>query len=191
MPTKLAEAVALKVALVAPAATVTEAGTVSADLLLASVTFDPPAGAICVKVTVQVLDVPGPTLGGLHARPETRTGAIRLIAAVCELGPSVAVTVAPWLLAIEAPAVALKFAVLVPGAIVTDAGTISKGLLLLNVTLEPPARAAWVSVTVQLLVAFCPRLAGLHARADTRTGANRLIAALCEPVPRAAVTVAL
>ena len=38
-------AVALKVALVDPAATGTRAGTVSAGLLLASVTAEPPAGA--------------------------------------------------------------------------------------------------------------------------------------------------
>ncbi len=46
---------ALKVAAVAPDATVTEAGTVSRALLLESVTDEPPAGAVCVSVTVQVL----------------------------------------------------------------------------------------------------------------------------------------
>ena len=40
-----AAAVALNVAVVAPAATVTDAGTVSWALLLASVTLVPPAGA--------------------------------------------------------------------------------------------------------------------------------------------------
>jgi hypothetical protein len=48
-------AVALKFAVVAPAATVTEAGTVSDALLLESVTADPPVGAICVRVIVQAL----------------------------------------------------------------------------------------------------------------------------------------
>jgi hypothetical protein len=41
-----AAAVALKGAVVAPAATATEAGTVSEALLLLSVTFDPPTGAV-------------------------------------------------------------------------------------------------------------------------------------------------
>ena len=41
-----AAAVALKVAVVAPAVTVTEAGTVSRALLLARVTLDPPVGAV-------------------------------------------------------------------------------------------------------------------------------------------------
>jgi hypothetical protein len=40
-----AAVVALKVALVDPAPTVTDAGTVSEVLLLASVTAEPPAGA--------------------------------------------------------------------------------------------------------------------------------------------------
>jgi len=54
----LAAAVALNVAVVAPAVTVTEAGTVSEALLLASVTLDPPAGAAWVSVTVHVLVAP-------------------------------------------------------------------------------------------------------------------------------------
>ena len=90
----LAAAVALKVAVVAPAATLTEAGTVSELLLLASVTLALPVGAIWVSVTVHVLTALGPRLVGLHATLETRTGAKRLIVAVCELLPKVAVTVA-------------------------------------------------------------------------------------------------
>ncbi len=49
------DAVALKVAVVDPADTVTDAGTVSNALLLDSVTVDPPVGAVCVSVTVHVL----------------------------------------------------------------------------------------------------------------------------------------
>src|SRR5215471_16994167 len=48
--------VTMKVAVVAPAATVTDAGTVAAFvLLLASATTAPPAGAAVAKVTVPVL----------------------------------------------------------------------------------------------------------------------------------------
>jgi hypothetical protein len=93
---KVAAAVALKVAVVAPAATVTDAGTVSAVLLLASITLEPPVGAVWVSVTVQVLTPLGLRLVGLQARPDTRTpaDANRLMVAVCELAPRVAVTVA-------------------------------------------------------------------------------------------------
>ena len=84
---------ALNVAVVEPAATVTDAGTVSAAILLASVTKDPPAGAVCVKVTVQLLTALCPRLVGLHTTPDTKTGATRPIVAVCELPPRVAVTV--------------------------------------------------------------------------------------------------
>jgi hypothetical protein len=53
-----AAAVALNVTVVAPAAIVTVAGTLSKVLLLASVTLDPPVGALCVKVMVHVLVAP-------------------------------------------------------------------------------------------------------------------------------------
>jgi hypothetical protein len=49
--------VAVKVAVVAPAATVTEAGTVTAELLLARPTANPPLAAATFSVTVQ-LSVP-------------------------------------------------------------------------------------------------------------------------------------
>ncbi len=95
------------------------------------------------------------------------------------------------MLAIVAAAVALKFAVVAPTVTVTEAGTVSKALLLANVTVEPPAGAVCVSVTVQLLTALCPRLVGLQTTPETNTGANRLIVAVCELTPSVAVTVAL
>ena len=78
-----------------------------------------------------------------------------------------------------------------PAATVTDAGTVSRVLLLASVTPEPPAGAIWVRVTVQVLTALCPRLAGLHATPETSTGADRLIVAVCELLLKVAVTVAL
>jgi len=95
------------------------------------------------------------------------------------------------LLAIEAAAVALNVAVVAPAATVTDAGTVSELLLLVRVTLDPPVGVVWVSVTVHMLAALCPRLVGLQATPDTSTGASRLIVAVFELVPRVAVTVAL
>ena len=62
-----AAAVALNVAVVAPAATVTDAGTASELLLLTSVTIDPPVGAVWVSVTVHVLVAPALTAVGEQA----------------------------------------------------------------------------------------------------------------------------
>lgn len=55
------ETVAEKLALVAPAATVTEAGTVTEALLLVRFTANPPLAAAAFSVTVQV-SVPDPLI---------------------------------------------------------------------------------------------------------------------------------
>ena len=81
----MAAVVALKVADVAVAATVTEAGTVKLELVLVRVTLAPPVGAGCVKVTVQVVEELGPRLVGLQTKEETRTGATKLTLAFAEL----------------------------------------------------------------------------------------------------------
>ena len=95
------------------------------------------------------------------------------------------------MLVIEAAAVALKIAVVAPAATVTIAGTVSEVLLLASVTLDPPVGAGWASVTVHVLAALCPRLVGLQATPETKTGASRLMVAVCELLPRVAVTLAL
>ena len=94
MPGMEEPAVALNVAVVAPAVIVTDVSTVSRALLLASVTVAPPVGAFSVTVTVHVLTPLCPRLVGLQASVETSTGANRLTVAVFELLPKVAVTVA-------------------------------------------------------------------------------------------------
>ena len=75
-------ALALNVAKVAAAATVTDEGTVSAALLLDSEMLAPPAGAAFDNVTVQVLLAFEFKLAGEHATDDTKTGATRPIAAV-------------------------------------------------------------------------------------------------------------
>src|SRR6266404_3913728 len=65
-----------KVALVAPAGTVTLEGTRAAVvLLLESVTIAPPAGAAPLKVTVPVEEFPPVTLVGFSESAERETGA--------------------------------------------------------------------------------------------------------------------
>ncbi len=77
----MAAVVAVKFAVVAPAATITDAGTVSVALVLVRVTMAPPVGAGWVRVTVQALEALGPRLVGLQASEKTSTGAIRLMVA--------------------------------------------------------------------------------------------------------------
>jgi hypothetical protein len=62
-----------KVALVAPAATVTLAGTVAAALLLDNATVAPPCGAAPLNVTVPVDALPPTTLVGLSESVESVT----------------------------------------------------------------------------------------------------------------------
>ena len=84
-------AVAVKVAVVLAAPTVTEAGAVSAAALLESPTVAPP---IFDTVTVQVEVALDPKLAGAQLSPVTVTGATRAIAAVCVVPFNVAVMVA-------------------------------------------------------------------------------------------------
>ena len=60
----------VKVALVAPAGTVTLEGTLAAVPLLESVTCAPPAGAIPLSVTVPVEELPPVTFEGLRVNEE-------------------------------------------------------------------------------------------------------------------------
>ena len=74
----------VKVALVAPAGTVTLAGTTAARLLLESVTCAPPAGAGALSITVPVEDPSGPptTLVGLRVSEERTAAGITVSDAV-------------------------------------------------------------------------------------------------------------
>jgi hypothetical protein len=87
-------AVAVNVAEVEPAATVTEAGVVSKELSSESATKVPPAGAALISVTVQELVRPEARLVGLQASEETKTGPTRVMVVLAELPLYVAVIVA-------------------------------------------------------------------------------------------------
>jgi len=76
--------------------------------------------------------------------------------------------------------VALKVVEVAAAATVTDVGTVRVELVFVRATLAPPVRAGWVRVTVQVLEAFGPRLVGLQASEETRTGATRLTVVLAE-----------
>ena len=76
--------------------------------------------------------------------------------------------------------VALKVADVAAPATATDAGKAREALVLVRVTVAPPAGAGWVRVTVQVLDEFGPRLVGLQTSEETSTGATRLMLALAE-----------
>ena len=62
-----------------------------------------------------------------------------------------------------AAVVALNVAEVAAAGTMTDAGTVRVELVLVSVTVAPPAGAGWVRVTVQALEELCPRLVGLQA----------------------------
>jgi hypothetical protein len=66
--------VAVNVAELLFAATITDPGTVSAELVLVMVTLAPPVGAAFVSVIVQVVFAFAPTLAAAHCRDETVSG---------------------------------------------------------------------------------------------------------------------
>jgi hypothetical protein len=144
--------VGAKVTDVAPAGTVTVAGTVSAVvLLLASVTMNPPAGAGALIVTVPVTAVPIRPDVGFTDTAET-AGGVMVTVAVFELPDRVAVTVTvvETLTGFDVTGAVIDVA---PDGMVTLAGTLAAALLLERVTATPPVPAATLIVIVA--VPFC------------------------------------
>jgi hypothetical protein len=161
--------VAVKVAVVAPAATVTDAGTWAAAVLLeVSETAKPPVGAGLASVTVPVEGLPPMTEVG--DRPtDVSTGGVTVKVAVLWTLSKVAVIVTGVLVA-TGSVVAVKVAVVAPAATVTDAGTwAAAGVLELSVTTKPPVGAGLASVTVP--VEDTPPTTEVGSKAtDVRTG---------------------
>ena len=89
------------------------------------------------------------------------------------------------------PAVAVKVPEILPAATVTEAGAERAALPLLNATAAPPDAATLVSVTVQVLLAAGPRLAGLHVSEATWIGATNETDAVAEVALYVAITIAV
>jgi len=162
---------AVKAAEVAPAGTVTDAGTVAAVVLeLVSVTTKPPAGAAPVSVTVPVDAAPPVSEAGFIETADN--------AAAAAVGLTVRVVVRETLefLAVIVTGVADATADVVavnvplddPPGMVIDAGTVAAAVLeLVSVTTRPPDGAAPVSVTVPVEVAPPVTELGLTETADS------------------------
>jgi hypothetical protein len=154
----LATAVTLTVVIanvadVAPAGTVTEAGTFADTLELVSVTTTPPAGAAPLSVTVPVTPAPPTTDAGFTVTvlsDTVATAGFTVSAAVFETAPFVAVIVTA-VTAVTVDVVTVNVAVVAPAATVTLAGTVAAALLDVSVTTMPPAGAADNKVTVPVL----------------------------------------
>ena len=160
-----AAAVAVKVAVVAPAATVTDAGTVKAAVaLLDNATLVPPVGAAFEIVTVHVVaeDAAGVVLP--HCKDVTVICVVT-VSVIGLLDPlRVAVIVAVWS-DVTAAVVAVKVAVVAPAPTVTEAGTVTAPVALLdNATLVPPSDAAFEIVTVHVVVEDAPGVVLPHCR---------------------------
>ena len=165
----------VKLALVAPAAMVTLAGTTALVLLLERATVAPPLGAALVSVTVPCELLPPVTLVGLTVSEDKLAGAgdggggrsVNVAVRVMPLKLAETVTL---LVAVTATVVIVKLALVDPDATVTLAGVeATPGLLLDSVTTAPPLGAALLSVTVPCDVLLPTRLLGF-SDSDERVG---------------------
>jgi hypothetical protein len=131
-PVEAASAVALKLALEVPWATLTAAGTASAELVLVTPTDRFPAADD--SETVQLAVAPTAILVGVQAR-EDRVGVDQSGTVVfCEDAPRVAVTIA-WLFEEIVPAVAVTLPVALPDGMIIIAGMGSSAELELSETI--------------------------------------------------------
>ena len=176
---------AVKVAPLSPTPILTLPGTVTLALLLESVTLEALTVA-AVKVTVQV-EVPGAfTVAGEQLKLLICAAAARLMVDGWLRPFKVAVTVALWLL-LTVPEVAVKVALLWPDATTTFAGTVSNPLLLASVTVAA-LMAALFRVTVQVLDALLPSVAGAQATDVSCAGALAVTVKVCDTLFRVAVS---
>jgi len=152
--------VAENVAVSEPAPTVTVAGAVTAGCPTVMLTIHPPAGAFPVSLTdpVTVLPPTGVLLGKLIV--ETR-GASTFSVPVTERLPVVPVTTTFVSTAVTV-VVAENNTVVALAGTVTDAGTLTSGFALINVTTVPPAGAGDCNVTIPGVVNPPVTLAGVN-----------------------------
>ena len=160
----------VKVALVAPCATDTPAGTVAAALPLDRETAKPPAGAGDVSVTVPCDEAPPVTLAGFAARVESDAGGGGADGGVTvSVALRVAPPYAPLIVrdvdvdAVTDVVLTVNVALNAPAGMVTLAGTVATVLLLDRVTTAPPEGAAFVRLAVPCEVLPPTTLAGLRA----------------------------
>jgi hypothetical protein len=172
---------------VAPAATVTEAGSVTLGSLLESVTTMPPAGAgpVSDTVLVPVIAEPPSTVEGERLTAETKTlgGGVTVRVAVALTPLQVAVIVTPVFTVTDLVLMVKVGETVAPGATVTDCGTVAAALLLDSLTTAPPAGAGPLMVTVLFAVGLPPKTAlGERVTAETPGGIRVRVASAVTPL---------
>jgi len=131
-------------------------------LLLVSDTFAPLCPAGPLKETVQALELPAVTVSGAQMTDAREDCAVTASEKVTEAPPKLAVRMAEP----AEPPVAVKVALDVPDATVTDGGTDAEELPLDNATVTPPEGAVAVRNTVQVVVAPGAMVPGMQAMLD-------------------------
>jgi len=175
------------VAVVAPPATVTVAGTVAADELeLRSIT-SPADGAALEIVTVPVELAPPTSEVGFRVTDDT-VGPLTFNAPVAVVRLIVAL-ISPVTLCPTASVVAVKLTLLDPAGTVTDPGTVTHATGEARVTLMPPDGAFPVRVTVPVEDAPPSTVDGLNVTVDG-TGGTTVRSCEALPPPPLAETVA-
>ena len=158
------EVVAVNVPVVAPAATVTEAGTVTAALPEERATTRPPAGAALVIVTVPVELTPPATVAGLKDSALI-TGAVTVRVAVAVVPLKVAEMVD---VPLSGRVVTVNVPVELPAATVTLVGTVATEVFDdVSVTTSPPVPAGLERVTVPVEGVTPATVVGLSEREAT------------------------
>ena len=155
-------AAAAKLTLVAPAATVSEAGTETLALLEPRAMTAPDAGAGLLRVTRQLAFPFGFSVAGVQLTADTCESAVsvREVEAVLPFSEA-AICAEPSV--VNELAVAVKLTVEAPAATVTDGGTETLVLLEVSViTVEPVA--GLLSVTTHVEVPLGINLAGLQLK---------------------------
>jgi hypothetical protein len=150
-------AVTAKEAVVAPEPTSAEVGALNNALLVDNLTEPPP---LFDNVTVHVARSPVCSAVDEHVRDVMKIAGVNRSEPVCEDPFSEAVTAAVCSAGIKLPAIAVKVAVVAPGATNNEAGAESNPVLLEIATGPPPVRD---SVTVHVLEPAAVRVDGAQA----------------------------
>ena len=171
-------ALAVNVALLLPGGMVTEPGRATLELLPASVTPTPDPVAVLLSVTEHVLELPWGMFAGLQLTEATLAEVRTLMGNVVTAPFIVALNITVKSV-VEAPALAEKFTRFNPARTRTVAGTVTTGLSLFNVIVNPPAGALPVRLTVQAAEVVVATTAGAQLRLASDAPAWIVSVALC------------